>query len=336
MEVLVTGGAGYIGSHTIIELVAKGFRPVIVDSFINADKKVLKRLETILGQSVPCYQTDCKDEAGLQVVFDAHREIKAVIHFAALKAVNASISDPEEYYHNNINALTTLLKVMRANQVKQLIFSSSCTVYGDPDSIPVTEQSPIKEAENPYGHTKQVAENILQHVVKHTELRVALLRYFNPIGAHESGLIGEFCGGVPSNLVPYLTEAAAGIRKELTIFGKDYKTKDGTCVRDFIHVCDLASAHVAALEWLQKSALQIDAFNIGSGSGATVLELVKTFEKANEISLPYSFGERRAGDIPEIYADASKANNVLNWKANRSLEQALKDAWRWQKNIHNE
>lgn len=330
MEVLVTGGAGYIGSHTVVELVEKGFQPIILDSFSNANPSVIGRLEEILGVPVRYYEADCRDEEKLRSIFEAHPQIESVIHFAAFKSVNESISHPDLYYQNNLNSLTTLLKLMVEKEVHQLVFSSSCTVYGEPDDMPVTEQSPIKQATNPYGHTKQLSEEILTRFVQHAPLKVVLLRYFNPIGAHASGKIGESPGGIPTNLVPYLTQTAVGLRDQLTIFGKDYPTRDGTCMRDFIHVTDLAEAHVSALQWLAQAKVSIDAFNLGSGDGATVLELVQTFEKVTGISLPYTFGERREGDIPEIYADASKANKTLNWKSSRSLSTALEDAWRWE------
>jgi UDP-glucose 4-epimerase len=333
-KILVTGGAGFIGSHTVIELLKSGFEPVIMDDFSNSDIRALDGLQKICGRNLTVYKLDCTAEDNLRKVFSEQLPV-AVIHFAAYKAVGESVENPLKYYHNNLASMVQLLKVMSAFEVRQLVFSSSCTIYGQPDVLPVTEDTQERFAESPYGYTKQVCERIIRdYCSANGNFNSALLRYFNPIGAHESGEIGELPYGVPNNLVPYITQTAVGVRKELTIFGSDYNTPDGTCVRDFIHVTDLAKAHVKALTWLENQNGVCEAFNIGQGVGNSVLEVVKSFEKVSGVKLNYKIGDRRGGDIEKIWADASKANDVLKWKTELSLEQALTDAWRWQNKLY--
>jgi len=335
-KILVTGGAGFIGSHTTVELYHSGYEPVIADNFSNSDPGIVSRIESLCGSRLTVHQVDCCDYEALNRVFEAHN-FAGVIHFAALKAVGESVEKPLDYFHNNIGSMLALLRVMEKHEVSDLVFSSSCTVYGTPDTLPVTELSPIKPAGSPYGYTKQVCEQAI-HYQKDAgkKLRAVLLRYFNPIGAHPSGSIGELPLGVPNNLIPYITQTANGLRKELKIFGNDYPTTDGTCIRDYIHVVDLAKAHVAALHWLQTQKDSIvEVFNIGTGHGNTVKEVVDSFEKVSTTKLNYSFAERRAGDVPAIYADAQKAEKILNWKAELSLEDALTDAWKWQLGLAN-
>lgn len=330
-KILVTGGAGFIGSHTMVELINAGFEPVLVDNFSNSEPFILKRIEEIAGQSFASYELDCTDYDAFKAVFEEEQNIDGVIHFAAYKSVNESIEKPTKYYHNNLNSLTNLLKIIEEFNVKNLVFSSSCTVYGSPKIIPIDESAETQPAESPYGHTKQLCEEILQ---KTPQTSSVLLRYFNPIGAHESGLIGELPIGIPNNLIPYITQTAAGIRKELTIFGNDYNTADGTCVRDFIHVVDLAKAHIAALNYLfEKDINKPAVFNVGSGKGHTVLECVEAFKKVSGVDLNYQFGERRGGDVEAIYAICDKSKKELNWETKLSLEDALKHAWKWQQNL---
>lgn len=332
MNILVTGGSGFIGSHTCVELIDAGHTIVILDNFSNSDKSVVEKIETISGSHVQLVDADVRDSHAL---IDAlkHSHIDAVIHFAALKAVGESLLKPLEYYENNVYGLITLLMAMRETGVSQLIFSSSATVYGNPDSLPITEDFPLKPATNPYGASKQMCEQIITDTCRSGALRAVMLRYFNPIGAHPSGLIGELPIGTPNNLVPYVAQTAAGIRSKLTIYGGDYDTPDGTGVRDFIHVVDLAKAHVKALDYLQNEDITVDAFNIGTGRGASVLELIRTFETVNDIKVPYEIGPRRDGDIASCYASASKAEEKLHWKAEIDLKTALKDTWRWQQNL---
>ncbi len=329
-KVLVTGGAGYIGSHTIVELLNNGFIPVIVDNFSNSDERVLAGLEEILGFMPTLYRCDCTDKEQLHKVFTTEMP-DSVIHFAAYKAVGESTEHPLRYYRNNIDSLLTILELMNEFSVQELVFSSSCTVYGQPDALPVAETSCQKVATSPYGYTKQVCERIIEDTVRaNPALRCTLLRYFNPIGAHPSGLIGELPFGIPNNLVPYITQTAAGIREKLIVHGNDYSTEDGTCIRDYIHVCDLANAHVKALEWLASQKTACEAFNLGQGKGNSVKEVVDTFIKVNQTSLKVEMGPRRAGDVEQVWADASKALAMLNWKTERSLADALRDAWKWE------
>jgi len=334
MNILVTGGAGYIGSHVVVELFKAGFTPIIVDNFCNSEKSTLKGLKKILGEETKLYEGDCRNEKFMKSIFFVEN-IEGVIHFAALKAVGESVEKPLEYYDNNVGSLVLLLKLMEEHGTKNLVFSSSCTVYGQPDKLPVTELSQKKKAESPYGNTKKICEDIIEDTYKSgKDIKAFALRYFNPIGAHPSGLIGELPLGTPNNLVPFITQTAAGIRKKITIYGNDYDTQDGTCIRDYIHVQDLARAHVRSLEVLnEKNESHLDFINIGTGKGNSVLEVIQTFEKANSIHLNYELGSRREGDIEKIYADANKSKNILGWEAEKTLEDSLKDAWNWQKNL---
>ena len=328
-EVLVTGGAGYIGSHTVLALMEAGFRPVIVDDLSRSESRMLDALETLTGQKIPFHRVDCTDPVAMNLVFDAHPGLQGVIHFAAFKAVGESVAEPAAYYRNNIGSTAVLLESMKSHGVSCFVFSSSCTVYGEPEHIPVNESAPILPAQSPYGYTKQVCEQLIRDfTASQPSFRCALLRYFNPIGAHPSGLLGELPIGRPNNLVPFLTQAAAGWREPLTIFGDDYPTPDGTCIRDYIHVMDLAEAHVAALQHLPTQGW--DVFNLGTGSGHSVTEVVDAFESATQTRAPHRIGPRRPGDVTAIYADNSKATQTWGWQAKRSLAEALTDAWRWQ------
>ena len=334
MNILVTGGAGFIGSHTVVELCHAGHTPIILDDFSNSERSVLDGLKKILGFEVKFIEGNCNDSSVLEKVFSSNK-IDGVIHFAAAKAVGESVQNPLKYYELNVGSLLTLLKTMENHTVKKLVFSSSCTVYGEPEVIPVTEDTPRKPANSPYGNTKTIGEDILRDVVlAGKSFQFIALRYFNPVGAHESAEIGELPSGVPSNLVPYITQTAIGKRKNLTIFGADYDTEDGTNIRDFIHVVDLAKAHVAAFDYLKDlTEPMYDIFNIGTGYGNSVMELVKTFEKVNNLQLNYSIGPRRPGDTVKIYGDVSKANKILNWHTEKTLEDSLRDAWRWEQKL---
>lgn len=334
MKILVTGGAGYIGSHTVVELVEAGYEPVVVDNFANSDKSVLKNLEKLIGKPVSFYQLDYRDVTKLRSVMEKEA-IGGIIHFAAYKAVGESVAYPLKYYENNVNGFIDLLRLVKGlDWPVNLVLSSSCTVYGNPDRLPVTEDSPVKPAESPYGATKQIDEMILKDVAASANLKALALRYFNPIGAHPSALIGELPIGTPANLVPFVTQTAAGWREQLTVYGDDYPTNDGSCVRDYIHVVDLAKAHVKALRYLEtKSAKTYDTVNIGTGRGVSVLELIKTFENATGEKLPYAIGPRRKGDVIATYASAAKAKKLLGWEAEKSLSGALRDAWRWQQTL---
>ncbi|TVP50441.1 MAG: UDP-glucose 4-epimerase GalE [Mongoliibacter sp.] len=330
-KILITGGAGYIGSHTAVELVNAGFEPIILDNFSNSEKSTLSGLEEILGREIICYEEDCNDREAVEKVFKQN-QISGVIHFAAYKAVGESTQLPLNYYKNNIDSLLVILECMSKYGVKDLVFSSSCTVYGQPDVLPVTESTPRKDAESPYGNTKKICEDILSDYVKSkASVRIISLRYFNPVGAHPSSALGELPLGTPNNLVPFITQTAVGIREKLTVFGDDYDTEDGSCVRDYIHVMDLADAHVKSLEYLSKQEDHFyDIFNVGTGRGNTVLEVVQTFERVSGKSLNYTIGPRRPGDVVKVWADTSKINNVLGWKAQYSLEDSLRDSWNWQ------
>jgi UDP-glucose 4-epimerase len=335
-KVLVTGGAGYIGSHTALELMLAGFLPVVVDNFCASDRRVLARMRSLAGKDFPVHEIDCRDRAALLRVFAEERSIYGVIHFAAHKSVGVSVKEPREYYDNNIGSLVSLLAVMDEARVERLVFSSSCTVYGQPDELPVTEESPLERAESPYGRTKQICESILNDVVDSgAPLRAVTLRYFNPVGAHPSGLIGELPLGKPETLAPYITQTAAGLRDELIVFGNDYPTRDGTCVRDYIHIMDLAVAHVAAFEWLERQPAGgvSEVFNIGTGQGVSVLEAISAFEEASGQKLRYRLGPRRPGDAVEVYASVTKAQRELGWQARHGILDAMRDAWRWQQNI---
>lgn len=334
-KVLVTGGAGFIGSHTVVELLKAGYQPIIVDNFANSKRGILDRLAAICGEEIPVFECDCRDFAEMVHVFEKVGELFAVIHFAAFKAVGESVAKPAEYYDNNIGSLARLMMLMANFGQPGLVFSSSCTVYGQPKTLPVTEDSPIQPASSPYGYTKQVCEQLINDsVVAERGLRAVTLRYFNPIGAHPSGLIGELPLGTPNNLVPYITQTAAGIRPKLSIYGKDYATADGTAIRDYIHVVDLARAHVMALDILKNRTESTfnHVANVGTGTGHSVLEAVKTFEKVTEVAVPYEFVERRSGDVEAVWA-ANDAARLPGWKAELSLEDALRDAWNWQCNL---
>ncbi|MET4107291.1 UDP-glucose 4-epimerase GalE [Hymenobacter sp. UYP22] len=331
-KILVTGGAGYIGSHAVVELYEAGFQPVLVDNFANSQERALDGVERILGVKVPFHRIDCNDVEAMRAVFAEEGNLRGVIHFAAYKAVGESMQKPLEYYQNNVGSLLTLLEVMREFGVEALVFSSSCTVYGVPDALPVTEQTPTKKANSPYGATKQMCEDILRDVVGlGSDFRTILLRYFNPIGAHESALIGELPLGVPQNLVPFVTQTAAGIREQLTIFGDTYDTPDGTNIRDYVHVVDLAKAHVVAVQrLLDKTGDKVETFNVGTGRGNSVLEVVQAFERATGQKLNYKIGPARAGDVPAIYADVTKSVETLGFKTSTSLEESLASSWKWQ------
>ena len=332
-KILLTGGAGYIGAHTALELSQQGFETVLIDDFSKSDKTLLTGLQKITGNKPNFIEGDCKDFQFLEKVFSQNK-FDSIIHFAAYKSVNESVENPLMYYENNLGSMAALLKVMHQFSVNEIIFSSSCTVYGQPDVIPVDETAPFKRAESPYGATKQMSERILEDaVVANKNLKAISLRYFNPIGAHPSALMGELPIGVPGNLVPYVTQTAAGFRQKLTVFGSDYNTPDGSCLRDFIHVVDLAKAHVKALEKINEMPSRNEAFNLGTGEGVSVLGLVKKFIEVTGVKLNYEVGSRRPGDIEKVYADPSKAKRLLGWKTELSLEEALKDAWRWQKTL---
>lgn len=334
MKILVTGGAGFIGSHTVVELQNAGHEPVILDNLYNASSKVVGRIEAITGRSVPFYQADIRDEDALREVFRKEAP-EAVIHFAGLKAVGESVRKPWEYYENNIGGTLHLLKIMKENGCRNIIFSSSATVYGDPAFVPITEECPKGTCTNPYGWTKWMQEQILTDL--HTadpEWNVILLRYFNPIGAHESGTMGENPNGIPNNLMPYITQVAIGRLEKLHVFGNDYDTPDGTGVRDYIHVVDLARGHVKALKKLAPGS-GVNIYNLGTGQGYSVLDIVKNFEAATGLDIPYVIDPRRAGDIATCYCDASKAERELGWKAEYGIRRMCEDSWRWQKNNPN-
>ena len=333
MKILLTGGAGFIGSHTAVALIENGFDPIIVDDFRNSEPFVIKNLEQIVGKKITCYATDIGNKEEVTEILQKESPV-GVIHFAADKAVNESVLDPMKYYQNNVLNLINFIDVIEQQKINSFVFSSSCTVYGIPDKIPVNETASIKPAFSPYGFTKQAGEKILTDFFKtkpHSSL--ILLRYFNPIGAHPSGLIGELPIGVPSNLVPYITQTGVGKRKKLTVFGKDYDTDDGTCVRDYIHVVDLANAHVASLKKGLNSSESIKIYNVGTGKGCSVLDVVTAFEKVSNQKLNYEFGPRRAGDVPEIYSDNELIKNKLGWDAKFSLEDCMEHSWKWEKNL---
>lgn len=337
MKVLVTGGAGFIGSHTVVALSQAGYTPIIIDNFENSEDSALDGIAAILGHEPLCYEGDVRDGELLSMIFSAHPEIGGVIHFAANKAVGESVKDPLKYYDNNLGSTITLLKAMVHHGVHNLVFSSSCTVYGQPDVLPVTENSPVKPAQSPYGNTKQICEEILKDsVASGLQLRVLSLRYFNPIGAHESAHIGELPIGVPQNLVPFITQTAIGLREKLSVFGHDYATADGTCVRDYIHVVDLAEGHVAALKVLEAKANEqhyYDYVNVGTGKGSTVLEVVNTFQEVSGVKLNYQLVDRRPGDVEQVYAQVDKCTELLGWQTKKTLAEALADAWRWEQKL---
>jgi UDP-glucose 4-epimerase len=332
--ILVTGGTGFIGSHTTVELQEAGYKVVIVDNLSNSKIEVIDGIEKITGVRPAFEQVDCCDFNALETVFAKYPDIEGIIHFAASKAVGESVEKPLLYYRNNINSLINLLELMPKYNVKGIIFSSSCTVYGQPteENLPVTEKAPIQKALSPYGNTKQINEEIIQdYIHSGADIKSIILRYFNPIGAHPSALIGELPNGVPMNLIPFVTQTAIGIRKELKIFGKDYNTPDGTCIRDYIYVVDLAKAHVAAMaRVLDKDTDRVEVFNIGTGRGLSTLEVVEGFEKATGVKLNWNYAPRREGDIEKVWGNVDKANNVLGWKADTPIEDVLASAWKWQ------
>jgi len=337
MKVLVTGGLGFIGSHTVVELQNKGFEVVIIDNLSNSSLAVLDGITSITGK-VPLFENiDLRDKKAVQSFFKKNTDIAGVIHFAASKAVGESVEKPLEYYENNIGSLVYLLQELQKLPEANFIFSSSCTVYGQAEKMPIDENSPIQKALSPYGNTKQIGEEIITDTAKVTAISAILLRYFNPIGAHPSAAIGELPLGVPQNLVPFITQTAMGLRKELSVYGNDYPTPDGTCIRDYIHVVDLAKAHVVALQRLldKKNMEKVEIFNLGSGVGSSVLEVIHAFEKVSNQKLAYKIVDRREGDVTMAYANTDKANTVLGWKTESSLEEAIGSAWKWEQKIRN-
>ena len=335
MKILVTGGLGFIGSHTVVELQNEGFEVLVIDNLSNTSLKVLDGIEAITGK-IPVFENlDLRDKTKVQAFFKSHADIAGVIHFAASKAVGESVEKPLLYYENNINTLVYILQELEQKAEANLIFSSSCTVYGQAEIMPITENASIQTAMSPYGNTKQIGEEIITDVTKVTNINAILLRYFNPIGAHPSAEIGELPIGVPQNLVPFITQTGFGLRTELSVFGADYPTPDGTCIRDYIHVVDLAKAHVIAMKRLldKKNLSKVETFNLGTGTGSSVLEVIHSFEKVSGKKLPYKIVPRREGDITSAYANTDKANNVLGWKAQSTLDEAMGSAWKWEVKI---
>lgn len=336
-RVLLTGATGYIGSHVAVELVNAGYNVIGVDNFSNSTPKVLDGIEKILGKRIDFMEVDCTDMEAFAKVFEQYPDIEAAIHFAAYKAVGESVAQPVKYYRNNLDSLVNLIELMTSKaKGANIVFSSSATVYGQPsdDELPIKESTPLQPATSPYGRTKQIAEDILQDCVKaYSNLNVTALRYFNPIGAHPSAYIGELPNGVPNNLVPFITQTAAGIRECLSVFGNDYNTPDGSCIRDYIYVVDLAKAHVKAVDKMLKEGIRWNVFNLGTGKGLSVLELVKAFIKATGVNLNYKIAERRAGDVEQCWANPSKANKELGWSADTPIEEVLLSAWNWQKTL---
>jgi len=335
MKVLVTGGLGFIGSHTVVELQNEGFDVVIIDNLSNSSEDVLKGIVAITGKTPVFEKMDLRDKTSVVDFFKRHSDLDGVIHFAASKAVGESVENPLLYYENNINTLVYILQQLQEKPAANFIFSSSCTVYGQAEKMPITEDASVQPAMSPYGNTKQIGEEIITETCKVTGINAILLRYFNPIGAHPSAEIGELPIGVPQNLVPFITQTGIGLRKELSVYGDDYPTPDGTCIRDYIHVVDLAKAHVVALQRLlaKKNADRVETFNVGTGTGSSVLEVIRTFEKVSGQKLPYKVVGRREGDITSAYANTDKANNVLGWKAKSTLEDGLASAWKWEQRI---
>jgi UDP-glucose 4-epimerase len=334
--ILVTGGTGYIGSHTAVELMEEGMKVVIIDNLSNSNREVIDGIEAIAGSRPMFEEADLRNRQATFAVFEKYPDIEAIIHFAALKAVGESVEKPLEYYENNLLSMIHLLEAMEKYQVTRMVFSSSCTVYGEPDVLPVTEDAPVKKANSPYGNTKQICEEMMQDTIQASRgFNLISLRYFNPIGAHPSAMIGELPLGIPNNLVPFITQTAIGIRDQLSIFGDDYDTPDGTAIRDYINVVDLARAHVVAIRRLldQKQKHPYEVFNLGTGTGLSVLEIVRAFEKVTGEKLNYRIVERREGDVEKVYADTSFANRELGWKAERGIEETLLSAWNWEKQI---
>ncbi|GAA4273100.1 UDP-glucose 4-epimerase GalE [Aquimarina gracilis] len=338
MKILVTGGLGFIGSHTVVELQNEGFEVVIIDNCSNSSPEVLDGITKVTGKKPILEKFDLREKKKVQDFFTQHNDINGVIHFAASKAVGESVENPLLYYENNISTLVYILQQLESKPSSNFIFSSSCTVYGQADELPITENAPVKPAESPYGNTKQIGEEIIRDTCKvKSNLKAISLRYFNPIGAHPTAEIGELPIGVPQNLVPFITQTAIGLREQLSVFGNDYPTSDGTCVRDYIHVVDLAKAHVVALKRLleNKNTLNYEVFNVGTGKGSTVLEVIQSFEKVSSQKLNYQIVGRREGDITAAYADTQKANNELGWKASSSLDDSLSSAWKWEQKVRN-
>lgn len=336
-KVLVTGGLGYIGSHTVVALVEAGYTPIIVDNLSESPIEVLERIERIVGKKVAFEQLELCDAAAVDNFFNQHKDISGVIHFAAFLLVNESVEQPLKYYHNNLLSTINLVSSMERHGIRPLVFSSSCTVYGAPASPCVDEDTPVQPAESPYGNTKKIGEEILKDSAATGSLDVLSLRYFNPIGAHKSSIIGEFQDGEPHHLVPYITETAIGKRASLKVFGTDYATRDGSCIRDYIHVMDIAEAHIAALDHLEKNAQSgFNVINLGSGNGSTVLEMIHAFTRATGIEIPFELAPRRPGDVPAVYANNNKAKEVLGWSPKRSLEEMLASAWKFEQSLPNE
>jgi len=334
-KILVTGGLGFIGSHTVVELQQAGYDVVILDDLSNSSLQVLDRIEKITAAKPTFCQVNILDKKGLNELFAAEKSIAAVIHFAAFKAVGESVIEPLKYFHNNLLSLLHLLECMEEFEIKNIVFSSSATVYGDPEELPVTETTPFKKALSAYGSTKQMGEEILEKTSAVKNIRAISLRYFNPVGAHASSLIGELPLGVPNNLMPFITQTAAGLRRQLTVFGNDYDTPDGTCLRDYIHVVDLARAHVKSCDRLLQAGMteKYEVYNVGTGNAISVMEMIKAFETNNQVKLNYKIGERRAGDATAVYADVKKASQVLGWKAELGLQEMVTSAWNWQTNL---
>lgn len=332
MKILVTGGTGFIGSHTVVELQNKGFEVVIVDNLSNSEAKIVDSIEKITGIRPTLEVFDLIDREKTADFFKRHNDLKGIIHFAAYKAVGESVQNPLMYYRNNLDSLVNILQAMHDNHIPNIVFSSSCTVYGQPEELPVSEKAPIQKAESPYGNTKQISEEIITDTVKVTDINAIALRYFNPIGAHPSALIGELPIGVPNNLVPFITQTAIGLREQLSVFGDDYQTPDGTAIRDYIHVVDLAKAHVVAIDRMinKKMLKQMEIFNLGTGIGYSVLDVIKAFEKTSGLTLNYKIVPRRAGDIEKVWANPDFSNEVLGWKAERNLEEMVSSAWKWE------
>lgn len=334
MKILVTGGLGYIGSHTVVELFNAGHMVVIIDNLSNSERSVLKTLEKLAGTRIPFYEVDITNSAELINVFEAEEGIEGIIHFAAKKSVTESLEIPVVYYDNNISGLVNVMKAIERFRIPYFVFSSSCTVYGEPESVPVTESTPTTKSITPYGNSKLWAEGMIEEFTRLTDgLKSVLLRYFNPVGAHESAAIGELPRGIPGNLMPFITQTAAGWREELLIFGNDYDTSDGTCIRDFIHVSDLARAHVDSLNYAKENDFKTEIFNVGTGNGLSVDQVVASFQKTSGVKLNYRYADRRPGDVVKIWADTTKVNNVLGWKAEKTLDDMTRTAWEWQKKL---
>ncbi len=335
MKILVTGGVGYIGSHTVVELQQKGYEVIIVDNLSNSNIGVLDAIAEITDIKPAFEEFDLVDKNLTEDFFKRHSDIKGIIHFAAYKAVGESVAEPLMYYRNNLYSLVNILQGMKDNNIENLVFSSSCTVYGQPEELPVTENAPVQKAESPYGNTKQISEEVILDTVKSTDIKGIALRYFNPIGAHESAIIGELPLGIPNNLMPFITQTAIGIREQLSVFGDDYNTPDGTAIRDYIHVVDLAKAHVIAVERMvnKKMKKSFEYFNLGTGNGYSVLEVIKSFERVTEQKLNYKIVGRRAGDVEQVWADTNFANDELGWKAEQSLDKMTLSAWKWEQKL---